>query len=80
MPGPQAPDVCIAEDERPELLALIRAQKTPQHFRLRAQIMVHLADGHNAHEIARRLETSRLTVRRGRRSWLTRRHCSVLER
>jgi transposase len=80
MPGPKAPDVCIAEDERQELLALIRAHKTPQHFSFRAQIILHLADGHNAQEVARRLETSRLTVRRWRRYWLTRRNCSVLER
>jgi len=80
MPGPKAPDVCIAEDERQELLALIRAHKTPQHCSFRAQIILHLADGHNAQEVARRLETSRLTVRRWRRYWLTRRNCSVLER
>src|SRR5215470_18558623 len=80
MPGPKAPNVCIAEDERQELPALIRAHKTPQHFSFRAQIILHLADGHNAHEVARLLETSRLTVRRWRRSWLTRRNCSVHER
>jgi transposase len=41
---------------------------------------LHLADGHNAHEVARRLGTSRLTVRRWRRHWLTRPNCSVPER
>ena len=80
MPGPKAPAVYLAEDERQELLALIRAHKTPQHFSFRAQIILHLADGHNAQAVARRLETSRLTVRRWRRYWLTRRNCSVLER
>src|SRR5918992_4631536 len=80
MPGPKAPDVCIADDERQELLTLIRAHKTPQHFSFRAQIILHLADGHNAQEVARLLGTSRLTVRRWRRHWLTRPHCSVLER
>ena len=80
MPGPKAPEVGIAEDERQELLALIRAHKTPQHFSFRAQIILHLADGHNAQEVARLLGTSRLTVRRWRRHWLTRPHCAVLER
>jgi putative transposase len=80
MPGPKPPAVPLSEAERQELLALIRAHKTPQHFGFRAQIILHLADGHNAHEVARLLETSRLTVRRWRRSWLTRRNCSVHER
>ena len=53
MPGPQAPDVFSAEDERQELLALIRAHTTPQHFSCRAQILLHLADGHHAQEVAR---------------------------
>ena len=80
MPGPKAPPVCLAEDERQALLALIRAHKTPQHFSFRAQIILYLADGHNAREVARLLGTSRLTVRRWRRHWLTRPHCSVTER
>ena len=80
MPGPKAPDVFLAEDERQELLALIRAHKTPQHFSFRAQIILHLADGHNAQEVARLVGTSRLTVRRWRRHWLTRPNCVVLER
>ena len=80
MPGPKAPPVDLTEDERQELLALIRAHKTPQHFSFRAQIILHLADGHNAHEVARRLGTSRLTVRRWRRHWLRRPNCAVPER
>jgi hypothetical protein len=40
MSGPKAPQVSLAEDEREELLALIRAHKTPQHFSFRAQIIV----------------------------------------
>src|SRR2546430_9538613 len=70
MPGPKAPPMCLREDERQELLALIRAHKTPQHLSFRAQIILHLADGHNAREVARLLGTSRLTVRRWRRHWL----------
>ena len=80
MPGPKATPVCLEEDERQALLALIRAHKTPQHLSFRAQIILHLADGHNAHEVARLLGTSRLTVRRWRRSWLARQQCAVSER
>ena len=80
MPGPKAPDVFIAEDERRELLALIRAHKTPQHFSFRAQIILRLADGHNAQEVARLLGTRRHTVRRWRRHWLPRPHGAVLAR
>jgi hypothetical protein len=80
MPGPKPPAVPLSEAERQELLALIRAHKTPQHFSFRAQIILYLADGHNAHEVARLLGTSRLTVRRWRRHWLTRPTGTVQER
>jgi len=80
MPGPKAPPVALTEDERQALLALIRAHQIPQPCSFRAQIIVHLADGHNAHEGARRLGTSRLTVRRWRRHGLTRPNGSGLER
>ena len=80
MPGPKAPPVSLGESERQELLTLIRAHKTPQHFSFRAQIILHLADGHNAREVACRLGTSRLTVRRWRRHWLARHACPVRER
>lgn len=80
MPGPKAPTVSLSSDERQELLTLIRAHKTPQHFSFRAQIILQLADGYNTREVARSLATSRLTVRRWRRHWLARHTCSVLER
>jgi putative transposase len=80
MPGPKAPTVPLSPDERQELRSLIRAHTTPQHYSFRAQIILQLADGDNAHEVARRLGTSRLTVRRWRRHWLTRPHGSVPER
>ena len=80
MPGPKAPPVVLTEDERQELLALIRAHKTPQHFSFRAQIILYLADGHKAPEVARLLGTSRLTVRRWHHHWLTRPKGSGLER
>jgi putative transposase len=80
MPGPTAPPVALSPDERQALLTLIRAHKTPQHVSVRAQILLHLADGSHTREVARRVGTSRLTVRRWRRHWLARHPCSVPER
>ena len=70
MPGPKAPSVPLSADERQELLTLIRAHKTPQHFSFRAHIILQLAAGYNAREVAHHLGTSRVTVRRWRRHWL----------
>jgi putative transposase len=80
MPGPKAPIVPLSVDERQELLTLIRAHTTPQHFSFRAHIILQLAEGYNAREVARHLGTSRVTVRRWRRHWLARHTCSVAER
>src|SRR5262245_10222887 len=80
MPGPTASPVPLGEDERQELLALIRAHTTPQHCSFRAQIILHLADGHHARAVARLLGTSRLTVRRWRRYWLERPNRAVRDR
>ena len=77
MSGPKAPNVPLSADERQELLTLSRAHKTPQHFSFRAQMILQLAEGYNAREVARHLGTSRLTVRRWRRHWLARQNCSV---
>jgi len=80
MPGPKPPKVPLLEAERQDLLRLIRAHTTPQHFSFRAQIVLLLADGNPAPEVARRLGTSRRTVRLWRRHWLERQGCSVSER
>lgn len=80
MPGPKPPAVPLSEAERQELLGLIRAHKTPQHHSFRAHILLLLADGHTAPEVARRLGTSRRTVRLWRRHWLTRPSRTVVER
>jgi transposase len=80
MPGPQPPEVLLSEAERQDLHTLIRAHKTPQHHSFRAQIILQLAEGLNAPEVARRLGTTRKTVRRWRRHWLTRHNCAVPER
>ena len=80
MPGPKPPAVPLSEAERQELLGLIRAHKTPQHHSFRAHIILLLADGHTAPEVARRLGTSRRTVRLWRRHWLARPRSTVAER
>jgi putative transposase len=80
MPGPKPPAVPLSESERRELLDLIRAHKTPQHYSFRAHIILLLAEGQNAPEVARHLGTSRRTVRLWRRHWLARPNSSVAER
>ena len=79
-PGPTAPKIVLCEDERQELLTLIRAHKTPQHFSFRAQIILRLADGRHTSEVANHFGTTRLTVRRWRQHWLERPYASVIER
>jgi putative transposase len=80
MPGPPPPTVPLSEEERHVLHTMIRAHKTPQHLSFRAQIILLLAEGLSAPDVARRLGTTRTTVRRWRRHWLTRHGCAVLER
>jgi len=72
MSGPQPPAVPLSEEERQALLTMIRAHKTPQHLSFRAQIILLLADGLTAPAVARRLGTTRTTVRRWRRHWCKR--------
>ena len=72
MPGPKAPPITLAQDERHQLETLIRAHKTSQQISFRAQLILRLADGLNTQEVADDLDTSRPTVRRWRRHWLTR--------
>ena len=61
MPGPTAPKIVLCEEERQDLLMLIRAHKTPQHLSFRAQIILRLAAGHDTSEVAKHFETTRLT-------------------
>jgi len=80
MPGPNPPAVPLSEEERQGLHTMIRAHKTPQHLSFRAQIILLLAEGLPAPDVARRLGTTRTTVRRWRRHWLKRHGCTVAER
>jgi putative transposase len=72
MPGPKPPAVSLSEEERKTLHTMIRAHKTPQHLSFRAQIILLLAHGFTAPAVARRLGTTRTTVRRWRRHWCKR--------
>src|SRR5262245_54154273 len=80
MSGPPPPAVPLSEEERHTLHTMIRAHKTPQHLSFRAQVILLLAEGLTAPEVARRLGTTRTTVRRWRRHWLKRQDSAVLER
>ena len=80
MPGPKPPEVPLSEAERNELNALVRAHKTSQQVASRACIILLLAEGFTAPEAARRLETTRTTVRLWRRHWFERRAAAVIER
>lgn len=80
MPGPKPPAVPLSEEDRQALHTMIRAHKTPQHLSFRAQVILLLAEGLNAPDVARRLDTTRTTVRRWRRHWLKRQDGAVPER
>jgi putative transposase len=80
MPGPKPPAVPLSEAERHALHTLIRAHKTPQHLSFRAHVILLLAEGMTAPDVARRLGTTRTTVRRWRCHWLKRPGCAVPER
>jgi len=80
MPGPKPPAVPLSEEERQALHMMIRAHKTPQHLSFRAQVILLLAEGLTAPDVALRLGTTRATVRRWRRHWLKRPGCAVSER
>jgi putative transposase len=80
MPGPKPPAVPLSEAERQALHTMIRAHQPPQHLSFRAHVILLLAEGLTAPDVARRLGTTRTTVRRWRRHWLTRPGCAVPER
>jgi len=80
MRGTKPPEVPLTEKEREELQALTRAHKTGQQIVVRARIILLLATGLNAREVASRLEISRTTVRLWRRHWFDRAEATVIER
>jgi putative transposase len=80
MRGTKPPKVPLTEREREELQALTRAHKTGQQIVVRARIILSLATGLNAREVASRLAISRTTVRLWRRHWFERAEAPVIER
>ena len=57
MPGPKPPAVPLSEEERQALHTMIRAHKTPRHLSFRAHVILLLAEGLTAPDVARRLGT-----------------------
>jgi hypothetical protein len=55
---PKSSVVPLSEAERHALHTLIRAHKTPQHLSFRAQVILLLAEGLSAPDVARRLGTT----------------------
>ncbi len=80
MPGPKPPEVRLSEVGRQELEQLTHAHKTAQQIAVRAKIILRLAEGHNAPQVARKLGTTRKTVRLWRRHWFQRAQLPVVER
>lgn len=79
MPGAKPPKVPLSKAERTELNALVRAHKTSQQIAMRACIVLLLSEGLTVPEVARRLATTRTTVRLWRRHWFERRDATVIE-
>jgi putative transposase len=69
MPGPKAPAVEVAAEERAELERLVRRHTTGQQLAARARIVLLAADGLNNSEIARALDVDVDTVRKWRSRW-----------
>ena len=80
MPGPKPPAVPLSEAERQELQSLVRARTTGQQLAVRARIILLLAAGRTAPQVAQALATTRRTVRLWRRHWLERSGQPVWER
>ena len=80
MPGPKPPAVSLSEAERQELQSLVHARTTAQQLALRARIILLLAAGRTAPQVAQALATTRRTVRLWRRHWLERSGQPVWER
>ena len=80
MPGRKPPEFRISDDERKALLTLVRARTSQQRLVDRARIILALAEGLDAHAVARKLHTSRTTVRLWRRYWIERASAALVSR
>lgn len=64
------PPITLSEDERTTLEQLVSRHKTPQQLAMRGRIILMAAEGYNHREIARALNTTRITARGWRRRWI----------
>src|SRR5688572_8215149 len=69
MPGPPAPVIELAAEERRELEALVRRRTAPQQVVPRAQVVLLAAEGLSSSRIARQVGLDVGTVRLWRRRW-----------
>src|SRR5262249_33385382 len=72
MPGPKPPAVPLSEEERQTLHTIIRANKPPKCLSSRPRFFLLWGEGLPPPAVARRLGTTRTTVRRWRRHWCKR--------
>jgi putative transposase len=69
MPRLSPPPLNLREEEQEAVEHLVSRHKTPQQIAMRGRIILLAAKGHNHREIARALDTTRVTVRAWRRRW-----------
>lgn len=70
MPRLAPPPLTLTDAEQAELQQLVNRHRTPQQTVLRAQIILHAAQGLNHRDIARHLDISRKCARLWRERWL----------
>jgi transposase len=66
---PTAPSVTLSEDDRSQLWMTVHRGKTSARTRARAQVLLKVADGWTAAEIAEACDVSAGTVANVRRRW-----------
>jgi putative transposase len=62
--------IILSEEERTTLEQLVSRHKTPQQLAMRGRIILMASEGYNHREIARALNTTRITARAWRRRWI----------
>ena len=63
------PPLTLSDEEQEALEHLVSRHKTPQQIAMRGRIILLAAQGYNHREIARTLDTTRVTVRAWRKRW-----------
>lgn len=80
MPVAAAPIPVLDDDERTDLMKIIRKRTSPQRLVERARIVMLANEGRNIAETARQLQLTENTVRTWRTRWTQMRDASVTER